>query len=103
MGKSGKITIKDLAEKAGVSKTAVSFAFNSPERISTETYETISVPTVAEINANKPEGYENYKFIGWSSDQKTPIPTLFEGAFDSSQTTLVWYAVWEFDSESNEA
>ena len=41
MGKSGKITIKDLAEKAGVSKTAVSFAFNSPERISTETYERI--------------------------------------------------------------
>ncbi|AEE15896.1 LacI family DNA-binding transcriptional regulator [Treponema brennaborense] len=41
MTKSGKPTIKDLAEKAGVSKTAVSFAFNSPERISSETYQRI--------------------------------------------------------------
>ena len=41
MIKSGKPTIRDLAEKAGVSKTAVSFAFNSPERISTETYKKI--------------------------------------------------------------
>ena len=31
-----KVTIKDLAEKAGVSKTAVSFAFNNPKRISEE-------------------------------------------------------------------
>lgn len=30
-----------MAERAGVSKTAVSFAFNSPERISKETYERI--------------------------------------------------------------
>lgn len=36
-----KITIKDLAEKAGVSKTAVSFAFNNPKRISKETYDRI--------------------------------------------------------------
>lgn len=36
-----KVTIKELAEKAGVSKTAVSFAFNNPKRISTETYERI--------------------------------------------------------------
>ena len=36
-----KVTIKELAEKAGVSKTAVSFAFNNPKRISAETYERI--------------------------------------------------------------
>ena len=36
-----KVTIKDLAEKAGVSKTAVSFAFNNPKRISQETYKKI--------------------------------------------------------------
>lgn len=36
-----KVTIKELAEKAGVSKTAVSFAFNNPKRISSETYERI--------------------------------------------------------------
>lgn len=36
-----KVTIKELAERAGVSKTAVSFAFNNPKRISTETYERI--------------------------------------------------------------
>lgn len=41
MIKSGKPTIKQLAERAGVSKTAVSFAFNSPERISSETYHRI--------------------------------------------------------------
>ncbi len=36
-----KVTIKDLAEKAGVSKTAVSFAFNNPKRISEDTYNRI--------------------------------------------------------------
>ena len=36
-----KVTIKDLAEKAGVSKTSVSFAFNNPARISKETYNKI--------------------------------------------------------------
>ena len=36
-----KVTIKELAEKAGVSKTAVSFAFNNPKRISEETYNRI--------------------------------------------------------------
>ena len=36
-----KVTIKELAEKAGVSKTAVSFAFNNPKRISEETYKRI--------------------------------------------------------------
>jgi alanine racemase len=32
-----RVTIRDIAEKAGVSKTAVSFAFNNPDRISGET------------------------------------------------------------------
>jgi DNA-binding LacI/PurR family transcriptional regulator len=32
-----RITIADVAEKAGVSKTAVSFAFNSPDRLNTAT------------------------------------------------------------------
>lgn len=41
MKRTGRPTIKDLAERAGVSKTAVSFAFNSPQRISRETYEKI--------------------------------------------------------------
>ncbi len=36
-----KVTIKELAERAGVSKTAVSFAFNNPSRISKETYNRI--------------------------------------------------------------
>jgi len=35
------ITIKDIALKAGVSKTTVSFAFNNPDRISADTYERI--------------------------------------------------------------
>lgn len=35
------ITIKDIAMRAGVSKTTVSFAFNDPQRISAETYERI--------------------------------------------------------------
>lgn len=33
-----KVTIKDIAARAGVSKTTISFAFNDPTRISKETY-----------------------------------------------------------------
>jgi alanine racemase len=36
-----KITIKDIAARAGVSKTSVSFALNNPSRISKKTYENI--------------------------------------------------------------
>jgi DNA-binding LacI/PurR family transcriptional regulator len=36
-----RTTIKDIAAKAGVSKTTVSFAFNDPARISRQTYEKI--------------------------------------------------------------
>jgi len=36
-----RITIKDIAERAGVSKTTVSFAFNEPGKISKETYERV--------------------------------------------------------------
>lgn len=36
-----RATIRDIAERAGVSKTTVSFALNSPERISRSTYEQI--------------------------------------------------------------
>ena len=42
-----RTTIADVAKAAGVSKTAVSFAFNSPERLSTET-----VGHIHEIAAN---------------------------------------------------
>jgi DNA-binding LacI/PurR family transcriptional regulator len=34
-------TIKDIAERAGVSKTTVSFALNDPKRISAETYKRV--------------------------------------------------------------
>lgn len=44
------VTIKDIANKAGVSKTTVSFAFNNPSRISAETYEKI-------MSIAKAEGY----------------------------------------------
>ena len=36
-----RVTIADIAREAGVSKTAVSFAFNSPERLGSETRERI--------------------------------------------------------------
>lgn len=36
-----RVTINDIARQAGVSKTAVSFAFNTPGRLSTETAERI--------------------------------------------------------------
>ena len=39
--KKKRVTIRDVAEKAGVSPTAVSFAFNSPEQLSEETCERI--------------------------------------------------------------
>lgn len=39
--KAKRVTINDIAEKAGVSKTTVSFAFNAPERISKQMYEKI--------------------------------------------------------------
>jgi len=37
----GKITIKDIAQKAGVSITSVSFAFNNPDRLSEGTVQRI--------------------------------------------------------------
>lgn len=43
-----RVTIKDIAERAGVSKTTVSFAFNDPSRISAETYKRI-MDIVAEL------------------------------------------------------
>lgn len=46
------ITIKDIAALAGVSKTAVSFAFNNPDRISSETYERIM--SIARKNGYSP-------------------------------------------------
>ena len=36
-----KVTIKDIAAKAGVSKTAVSFAFNKPDQLSEATLQRI--------------------------------------------------------------
>jgi AraC-like DNA-binding protein len=36
-----RVTINDIARQAGVSKTAVSFAFKMPGRLSTETTERI--------------------------------------------------------------
>ena len=39
--KSKRITIADIAQKSGYSKTAVSFAFNCPERISRDAVEKI--------------------------------------------------------------
>jgi len=47
------VTIKDIAALAGVSKTSVSFAFNSPERISAETYERIM--TIAREQGYSPD------------------------------------------------
>jgi alanine racemase len=40
-GDSMRLTIKDIAERAGVSKTTVSFALNDPSRISAETYKRV--------------------------------------------------------------
>lgn len=37
----GRATIRDIAERAGVSKATVSFAFNSPEKISARTRERV--------------------------------------------------------------
>ena len=36
-----RVTINDIARQAGVSKTAVSFAFNMPSRLSSETTQRI--------------------------------------------------------------
>lgn len=36
-----KVTIRDIAARAGVSKTTISFAFNDPTRISVETYKRV--------------------------------------------------------------
>ncbi|MGO8695184.1 MAG: LacI family DNA-binding transcriptional regulator [Rectinemataceae bacterium] len=36
-----RLTIKDIAQRAGVSKTTVSFALNDPSRISVETYKRV--------------------------------------------------------------
>jgi DNA-binding LacI/PurR family transcriptional regulator len=48
-----KVTIKDIATRAGVSKTAVSFAFNRPDQLSEETLRNIL--TVAEELGYNPD------------------------------------------------
>ncbi|MFW6366653.1 MAG: LacI family DNA-binding transcriptional regulator [Spirochaetota bacterium] len=49
-----RVTIKDIACKAGVSKTTVSFAFNSPEKISKATHRKIMQIAQAEGYAPNP-------------------------------------------------
>lgn len=58
------VTIKDIALKAGVSKTTVSFAFNNPERISTDTYERI-------MNIARETGYSPDPIARILSNRKT--------------------------------
>ncbi|HEY9055462.1 MAG TPA: LacI family DNA-binding transcriptional regulator, partial [Rectinemataceae bacterium] len=43
-----KATISDIAARAGVSKTTVSFALNNPKRISRDTYDRV-MAIVAEL------------------------------------------------------
>ena len=47
-----RVTIADVAEAAGVSKTAVSFAFNSPEKLGQAT-----VDRVLHVPYGDPSGF----------------------------------------------
>ncbi len=73
-----KVTIEDIAKKAGVSKTAVSFAFNNPDRLSETTLKHI-LKVAEELGYNPDPLASNLKTgrtgcIGLLMPQ--PIPTV---------------------------
>lgn len=83
-----KVTIKEIAQKAGCSKTSVSFAFNNPGRVAKETYDRIMaaaeemgyVPDpAARILATK-----RTKTIGFLLPQ--PIEDIFDNPYLSELT-----------------
>jgi transcriptional regulator with XRE-family HTH domain len=59
-----RVTIKDIAERAGVSKTTVSFAFNEPSRLARQTRE--RVRTIAAEFGYSPDNFDHYSSPeGW--------------------------------------
>ena len=62
----GRVTIKDIAKRAGVSKTAVSFAFNDPSRLSKATAENI-------LRAAKELGYAPHPVARSLSTKRTGV------------------------------
>lgn len=78
-----RVTIKDVAERAGVSKTAVSFAFNDPSRLSPATVEKI-------LGAARELGYAPHPIARSLNTGQTgvlglllpqDIPTILENPF----------------------
>lgn len=70
------VTIADIAAKAGVSKTSVSYAFNNPERLSTKTVERIRA--VADELAYSPNPLARSMSIGRTGTLGILVPQPLE-------------------------
>ncbi len=77
-GSDQRVGIADVAREAGVSKSAVSFAFNSPDRLSTETASRIR--DVADRMGYRPHPVARMLSAGQTTvTQKTDIQIKQEG------------------------
>ncbi len=108
--KNKKITIKDIAERTGVSTTTVSFAFNNPQRVNPDTLQKIlkvskELNYIPNIMAGALRGKSNVIVIIVNShyDEMTDNPTIMEGfpLILKLITALGYYAMPFFQS-SNE-
>lgn len=87
MIKNKRITIADIAQKSGYSKTAVSFAFNCPERISKEAVERIL--TIAKEMDYIPDPMARNFSLGRHLSIGFLVPQVFSVAFDNPHSVDV--------------
>ena len=89
--KAKRVTIQDIAEKSGYSKTAVSFAFNSPDRISKEAVEKI-LQTAKELDYIPDPMARNFS-LGRHMSIGFLLPQIFQESLQNPYTLSVIRAI----------
>lgn len=89
--KAKRVTIQDIAEKSGYSKTAVSFAFNSPDRISKEAVEKI-LQTAKDLDYIPDPMARNFS-LGRHMSIGFLLPQIFQESLQNPYTLSVIRAI----------